>query len=206
MNQTISRREVLGTMARAGMSATAVSLLSQWALGAEPEKRPNILYIMADDHAPHALSCYGSVLNTTPNLDRIAKEGVRFERCFVTNSLCGPSRACLLTGKYNAGVPKNSRLDAPGMEWLRDLILKQPGIEKKLAAVPKFAAIAGELGTSLPRLAIAWCLKNPQVSTVILGASRVEQLTENLGALDLVEQLTPAVMKRLDAISKPVAD
>ena len=121
-------------------------------------------------------------------------------------SIWSPLASGLLTGKYNAGVPKNSRFDAPGMEWLRDLILKQPGIEKKLAAVPKLAAIAGDLGTSLPRLAIAWCLKNPQISTVILGASRVEQLTENLGALDLADQLTPAVMKRLDAISKPVAD
>lgn len=121
-------------------------------------------------------------------------------------TIWSPLASGLLTGKYNAGVRKNSRLDAPGMEWLRDLILKQPGIEKKLAAVPKLAAIAKELGTSLPRLALAWCLKNPRVSTVILGASRVEQLTENLGALDLLDQLTPAVMKRLDSISKPVAD
>ena len=121
-------------------------------------------------------------------------------------TIWSPLASGLLTGKYHAGVPKNSRLDAPGMEWLRDLILKQPGIEKKLAAVPKLAAIADELGTSLPRLALAWCLKNPHVSTVILGASKVEQLTHNLGALDVVAQLTPAVMKRLDAISKPVAD
>jgi voltage-dependent potassium channel beta subunit len=121
-------------------------------------------------------------------------------------TIWSPLASGLLTGKYNAGVPKNSRLDAPGMEWLRDLILKQPGIGKKLAAVPPLAAVASDLGTSLPRLALAWCLKNPHVSTVILGASRVEQLQENLGALDLVDQLTPAVMKRLDAISKPVAD
>jgi len=121
-------------------------------------------------------------------------------------TIWSPLASGLLTGKYNAGVPKNSRLDAPGMEWLRDMILKQPGIEKKLAAVPKFAAVADELGANLPRLALAWCLKNPHVSTVILGASRPEQLTENLGALDLVEQLTPAVLKRLAAISAPVAD
>ena len=121
-------------------------------------------------------------------------------------TIWSPLASGLLTGKYNAGVPKNSRLDAPGMEWLRDMILKQPGIEKKLAAVPKFAALADELGTTLPRLALAWCLKNPHVSTVILGASRPEQLTENLGALDLVDKLTPAVLKRLETISKPVAD
>jgi len=121
-------------------------------------------------------------------------------------TIWSPLASGLLTGKYNAGVPKNSRLSAPGMEWLRDLILKQPGIEKKLAAVPALAAIADELGTTLPCLAIAWCLKNPHVSTVILGASRVEQLKQNLGALDVVEKLTPALMTRIDRISQPVAD
>ena len=63
--------------------------------------RPNILFIMADDHAAHALSCDGSKINQTPNLDRIAAAGMRFTNCFVTNSLCGPSRAALLTGKYS---------------------------------------------------------------------------------------------------------
>jgi voltage-dependent potassium channel beta subunit len=117
-----------------------------------------------------------------------------------------PLASGILTGKYNAGLPKDSRLAAPGLEWLRDLILKDPAAAKKIAAVPQVAALAAELGTSLPRLALAWCLKNPHVSSVILGASRVEQLTENLGALAVVDQLTPAVMKKLDAISKPVAD
>ena len=63
--------------------------------------RPNILFIMSDDHGYQALSCYGSRVNQTPNLDRIAKEGMRFDRCFVTNSICGPSRATILTGKYS---------------------------------------------------------------------------------------------------------
>ena len=92
------------------------------------------------------------------------------------------------------------------MEWLRDAILKQPGIEKRLAAIPKLAAIAKGLDTSLPCLAIAWCLKNPNVSSVILGASKVEQLTENLGALSVIEKLTPQLMKAIDAVSGPVAD
>jgi aryl-alcohol dehydrogenase-like predicted oxidoreductase len=93
-----------------------------------------------------------------------------------------------------------------GMEWLQDAVLKQPGSDKKLAAVPKFAAVAKSLGTSLPTLAVAWCLKNPNVSSVILGASKVEQLTENLNALDLLAKLTPQAMKELDAISSPVAE
>src|SRR6187200_2704465 len=63
--------------------------------------QPNILFIMSDDHAVRAVSAYGDGLNNTPNIDRIAREGVRFDRCYVTNSLCGPSRACILTGKYS---------------------------------------------------------------------------------------------------------
>src|SRR5690625_3434266 len=64
-------------------------------------KQPNILFIMSDDHAAHALSCYGSRINETPNLDRIANEGMRFDNCFCTNSICAPSRAAILTGQYN---------------------------------------------------------------------------------------------------------
>jgi voltage-dependent potassium channel beta subunit len=116
-----------------------------------------------------------------------------------------PLGSGLLTGKYNKGVPKGTRLDTPGMEWLRDLLLKRPGIEKQLAVVPKLAAIAKGLGTSLPCLAIAWCLKNPNVSTVILGASKVEQLKENLGALGVLEKLDAKVMRDLDSLSAPVA-
>ena len=121
-------------------------------------------------------------------------------------TIWSPLASGLLTGKYNAGVPKGTRLDIKGMEWLKEEILRKPGVEKRIAAVPRLAAIAKELGTSLPCLGIAWCLKNPNVSSVILGASRVEQLTENLGALGLSEKLTPQVMKEIDAISSPVAD
>jgi voltage-dependent potassium channel beta subunit len=120
-------------------------------------------------------------------------------------TIWSPLASGVLTGKYNEGVPSDSRLNAPGMEWLRDEFMNNPGTRAKIAAVPQLAKIAQELGTSLPKLAVAWCLKNPHVSTVILGASRVEQLRENLGALDVVNQLTPDVMQRLDAISRPVA-
>jgi len=66
-----------------------------------PEERPNILFIMSDDHAAHAMGCYGSRINTTPNLDRIAAGGMRFDSCFCTNAICTPSRAAILTGTYN---------------------------------------------------------------------------------------------------------
>lgn len=83
------------------------------AADAQPAQRPNILYIMADDHAAHALSCYGSKINQTPQLDRLAKEGLRFTHCFVVNSICTPSRAAILTGKYSHlnGVPVFNRFD-----------------------------------------------------------------------------------------------
>ena len=65
------------------------------------DQRPNILFIMSDDHASHAMSCYDSKINQTPNLDRIAHGGMRFDNCFCTNSICTPSRATILTGTYN---------------------------------------------------------------------------------------------------------
>lgn len=120
-------------------------------------------------------------------------------------TIWSPLATGLLTGKYNQGVPKDSRLDQPGLEWLRNAVLG-PDAAPKLAAVRQLADLARELDTTLPRLAIAWCLKNPNVSTVILGASRPEQLTENLGALDLAPRLTKDVLRRIDAISQPVAE
>ena len=119
-------------------------------------------------------------------------------------TIWSPLASGLLTGKYNDGVPAGSRLGTPGMEWLRDGVLG-PDSKAKLVAIKKLAAVAASLDTTLPRLGVAWCLKNPNVSTVILGASRPEQLVENLGALDVVPSLTPAVMKKIDALSLPVA-
>src|SRR5208337_2197301 len=77
------------------------------------DTRPNILYIMSDDHAAHAVSAYGSKVNKTPNIDSIGKDGMRFTRCFVTNSICTPSRASILTGQYAHinGVPVFNSLD-----------------------------------------------------------------------------------------------
>ena len=75
--------------------------------------RPNIIFIMSDDHAAHAISAYGSRVNTTPNLDRIGREGLRLDNAFVTNSICTPSRAAILTGQYAHlnGVPVFNRFE-----------------------------------------------------------------------------------------------
>ena len=69
--------------------------------GKQPSQRPNVIFIMTDDHTTQAMSCYGSRLISTPNMDRLAEEGMRFDDCFVTNALSGPSRACILTGKFS---------------------------------------------------------------------------------------------------------
>ncbi len=106
-----------------------------------------------------------------------------------------PLASGLLTGKYNDAVPEGSRATLAGMEWLRSSILDPRGIEK----ARKLAKIASDLGVPMAQLAIAWCLKNPHVSTVILGASRVSQVHENLGALAVVPKLTADVMAAIDA-------
>ena len=89
------------------VTATLSLFLLGNVVAARAADRPNILFIMSDDHAAHAMSCYGSVINQTPNLDRIAAGGMRLDRCFATNSICTPSRATILTGKYSHlnGVP-----------------------------------------------------------------------------------------------------
>ena len=93
-------------------------------------KKPNILFIMTDDHASHAMSCYGSRINTTPNIDRIATEGVRFENCFCTNSICAPSRAVILTGKHSHlnGVRDNA-LRFDGTQQTFPKLLQQAGYQ-----------------------------------------------------------------------------
>ncbi len=100
-----------------------VLLASFTALAAD---RPNILFIMSDDHAFQAMSCYGSKVNKTPNLDRIANEGMRFDRCYVTNSICGPCRAVILTGKYSHlnGFERNGRTFDGSQQTVSKLLRK----------------------------------------------------------------------------------
>src|SRR5436853_1375339 len=105
------------------------------AAGAQKRDRPNILYIMADDHAAHAIGAYGSRINQTPNIDRIANDGMRFVNCFVVNSICTPSRAAILTGKYSHlnGVPVFNRFDG-----------SQPTVAKYLQAAGYYTGMFGK--------------------------------------------------------------
>jgi voltage-dependent potassium channel beta subunit len=118
-------------------------------------------------------------------------------------TIWSPLASGLLSGKYNKGIPANSRAAMPGYEWLKEDVLTPERIEK----VKQLAPLAGDLGVTLAQLALAWCLKNPNVSTVITGASRPEQVHENMKALDVVAKLTPEVMERIEKIlnNKPEA-
>ena len=114
-------------------------------------------------------------------------------------TIWSPLRSGVLTGKYNDGIPEGSRMTVQGYEWLKDQVFGSNG-PQMIATVRELTKVAEGLGTSMTLLALAWCLKNPNVSTVILGASRAEQLRENLKALEVVDQLTDAVMAEIDGI------
>jgi len=111
-------------------------------------------------------------------------------------TIWSPLASGLLTGKYNNGVPPDSRATVKGYEWLAERILDPA----KLAQVRALVPIAHDLGCTLAQMSLAWCLKNPHVSTVITGASRPAQVTENMHALAVVPKLTPEVMARIEAI------
>lgn len=137
---------------------------------------------------------------------RVEQEYKRlYEVTGLGTTIWSPLASGLLTGKYNNGMPADSRVNVPGYDWLKTMFESDDG-QKKIAAVREMTTIADELGTTMARLAIAWCLKNPHVSTVITGASRVEQVRENMAATKLVPQLTGEALDRLNAISNRTSD
>ncbi len=111
-------------------------------------------------------------------------------------TIWSPLASGLLTGKYNEGIPEDSRFALEGYEWLKDRFIA----DEKITRVKKLTALAGELGLSVAALSIAWTLKNPHVTTAILGATRTEQLEENLKALEVLPLLTPEVMEKIESI------
>jgi voltage-dependent potassium channel beta subunit len=117
-------------------------------------------------------------------------------------TIWSPLAAGLLSGKYNEGIPEDSRLGMEGFEWLRDKWVLQEKLEK----VKQLAVLAKALGVSLASLSIAWVIKNPHVTTAILGATKKEQLTDNLKALEVLPLLTDEIVKAMEDImdTKPV--
>jgi voltage-dependent potassium channel beta subunit len=130
--------------------------------------------------------------------DRVEREYARlYADLGIGTTVWSPLASGLLTGKYNDGIPKDSRGTLKGYEWLAER-LTEPA---KIAKVKKLMPIAQELGCTLAQLALAWCLKNPHVSSVITGASRPAQVRENMQALAVVTKLEPEIMARIDSIA-----
>ncbi|MGJ1286139.1 potassium channel beta subunit family protein [Sphingobacterium spiritivorum] len=119
-----------------------------------------------------------------------------FKNLGMGTTIWSPLASGLLTGKYNNGIPEDSRLALEGYGWLKDRALAQD----KLNRVEELGKLAVQLGVSLPTLAIAWCVRNPNVTTAILGATKESQLLENLKALEVLPLLTPEVLTQIDDI------
>lgn len=119
-------------------------------------------------------------------------------------TIWSPLMSGLLSGKYNDKMPEGTRFDIQGLEWLKDRVFA----EKRIQKVRDLTVIAKELGISMAQLAILWCAKNEKVSTVILGASKVSQLEENIKGLEFLDKLTPEVMEKIEAVleNKPKRD
>src|SRR5690554_186104 len=132
--------------------------------------------------------------------ERVEVEHARLYESFGLGlTVWSPLASGFLTGKYNDGVPDDSRLRVPGYEWLARRLESEEG-QDMIARVRKLTSLADKLGASTAQLALAWCLLNPNVSSVITGASRPEQVEHNMKAGDLVSKLTPAVVQRIEGI------
>lgn len=129
--------------------------------------------------------------------NKIEKEFIRlYDTVGLGTTVWSPLASGVLTGKYNNGKANESRLRRKELDWLSDKLL----VKETLKKVEKISELASDLGITMPELAIAWCLKNPNVSTAILGASRPDQLKETLRAPEKCDLLTPGVMNELDEI------
>ncbi|HEU4743988.1 MAG TPA: aldo/keto reductase [Anaerolineales bacterium] len=134
------------------------------------------------------------------NRERVEKEYARLYRDFGLGTTIYSSLASgLLTGKYNEGIPQGTRATLPDYQWLREDFERKEA-KQNIEKVKRIQPIAEELGCTMAQLALAWCLKNPSVSTVITGASRPEQVQENMKALEIVARLTDPVLERIESI------
>ncbi|MEX0723701.1 MAG: aldo/keto reductase [Gracilimonas sp.] len=123
-----------------------------------------------------------------------------YEDIGLGTTIWSPLASGLLTGKYNDGIPEGSRLDLDKYSWLRKKLLETEEGKAKLQKVEKLASVSDDLGIPMPQLALIWCLKNPNVSTVITGASNVDQVEQNMKAIDLVDKVDEAAMEKIEDI------
>jgi voltage-dependent potassium channel beta subunit len=140
--------------------------------------------------------------------DKVEKEYLQLYREIgLGTTIWSPLASGLLTGKYNEGIPKDSRANVEGYEWLRKRFTGEEA-KKNIEKVIKLTSVAEIIDCSQAQLAIAWCLKNPNVSTVITGASKPSQVKDNLKAIEVVEKITPDVIETIEEIlgNKPDLD
>ena len=140
--------------------------------------------------------------------ERVEAEYARlYQEAGMGTTIWSPLASGLLTGKYNAGMPEGTRANLAGYEWLKKRFTDETAIEN-ITKVGKLLPIAEEIGCTMAQLALAWTLKNPNVSTTMTGASRVEQVVENMKAIEYVEKLTPDVMEAIETIldNKPAQE
>src|SRR5688572_6862276 len=125
-----------------------------------------------------------------------------FKTVGMGTTIWSPLASGLLSGKYNNGIPEGSRFALTGFDWLKDRWMKDSFLDK----IRQLETLSRSLGITMAQLSIAWCIKNPNVSTAILGATRKEQLLENLGALDAMQKLDAGIMEQIEGIvgTKPV--
>lgn len=131
---------------------------------------------------------------------RVEREyGRLYREVGLGTTVFSPLASGILTGKYSQGIPKGTRVGLKGYEWLREEVESEEGREK-IRKAEALLPIAEELNCTLPQLALAWCLKNPHVSTVITGASRPEQVVENMQSLEVVSRLKEDILERIEAV------
>jgi aryl-alcohol dehydrogenase-like predicted oxidoreductase len=151
---------------------------------------------IADKHHLHKPSMEQPQYNMF-NRHKVEKEFIRlYQDIGLGTTTWSPLVSGMLTGKYINGLPADSRANLKDYEWLKPSLTDPERITK----VKELAPIAADLDVSMTQMALAWCLKNPNVSTVITGASRVEQVRENMGAIEAVDKLSPEVMTRIDQV------
>ncbi|MEO8821292.1 MAG: aldo/keto reductase [Ginsengibacter sp.] len=134
--------------------------------------------------------------------ENVEKEYLRiYETVGLGTTIWSPLASGLLTGKYNNGIPEGSRLALEEMSWLKEKVMADDKIKK----IKRLSELSKELGVSTASLSIAWCIKNPHVTTAILGATKKEQLMDNLKSIEVMEKLTPEVLEKIENIfqSKP---
>lgn len=141
--------------------------------------------------------------------DKVEKEfSSLYEDIGLGTTIWSPLASGLLTGKYNEGIPEGSRLDLEKYSWLKEKLLDTEEGRAKLEKVKKLATVSDEVGIPMPQLALAWCLNNPNVSTVITGASKVKQVEQNMKTMDVIDKVDEEVISKIEEIldNKPAEE